>query len=219
MTGLRFIIFCLLSLSIGSAQAQIDSGSLNAQGENPFQQLTPSSLERKEKPPISLSIPLKERDKKMMMPEPSKEQEPLLDMTANDGLIDHIKGKAPRGFEKDKEPTSEFARDQFLGDLKTGGEYVSVKYRDHEYVDGDVIRVYVNGDVVQSQVLLGGSFGGFTLRLEEGFNKIEFEALNQGSSGPNTAELHIYDDNGFIVSAKEWNLLTGYRASVIVQKD
>jgi hypothetical protein len=72
---------------------------------------------------------------------------------------------------------------------------------------------------VQSQVFLGGSFSGFTLRLEQGFNRIEFEALNQGSSGPNTAELHIYDDNGFIVSAKEWNLLTGYRASVIVQKE
>jgi hypothetical protein len=201
-----------------SAVAQIDAGSLNAQGENPFQQMTPTTLERSDKPPVSLAIPLKDRDKKMMMPEP-KQEDPLLDMTAQDGLIDHVPGQAPRGFEKDKEPTTEFARDQFLGDLKTGGDFVSVKYRDHEYVDGDLIRVYVNGDVVQSQVFLGGSFSGFTLRLEQGFNRIEFEALNQGSSGPNTAELHIYDDNGFIVSAKEWNLLTGYRASVIVQKE
>ena len=64
------------------------------------------------------------------MPEP-KQEDPLLDMTAQDGLIDHVPGQAPRGFEQDKEPTTEFASDQFLGDLKTGGDFVSVKYRDH----------------------------------------------------------------------------------------
>ncbi|MFT7157938.1 MAG: hypothetical protein ACI8Q1_002963, partial [Parvicella sp.] len=45
-----------------------------------------------------------------------------------------------------------------------------------------------------------------------------FEALNQGDSGPNTAELHVYDDKGMLVSAHEWNLLTGNKASIIVYK-
>jgi len=106
-----------------------------------------------------------------------------------------------------------------LCDVKTGSKFVSVKYRDHEYVDGDRIRIYVNKDIVQSSVYLGGSFSGFTLTLEEGENEIVFEALNQGSSGPNTAELHVYDDNGTIISAKEWNLLTGHRATIKVIKE
>jgi hypothetical protein len=73
--------------------------------------------------------------------------------------------------------------------------------------------------VVQSSVFLGASFSGFTLSLQPGANRIEFEAINQGSSGPNTAELHVYNEKGLIISAKEWNLLTGYKASVLVIKD
>ena len=60
---------------------------------------------------------------------------------------------------------------------------------------------------------------GLIWHLEPGFNKIDFQALNQGESGPNTAELHVYDDNGVLVSAHEWNLLTGYKATVIVVKE
>ncbi|MEZ4875415.1 MAG: hypothetical protein R2793_08190 [Flavobacteriaceae bacterium] len=142
-----------------------------------------------------------------------------MDITKTDNFLDTKTNKAPKAFTKDKEPTQEFAKDMFLGDVKTGGTFVSVQYRDHEYVDGDMIRVYVNGDIVQSSVTLNSSFAGFTLNLVKGVNRIEFEALNQGSSGPNTAELHVYDDKGLIISAKKWNLLTGYKASIIVSKE
>ena len=55
--------------------------------------------------------------------------------------------------------------------------------------------------------------------LVEGINKIEFVALNQGESGPNTAEFQVFDDNGVLVSSKKWNLLTGVTASIILIKD
>ena len=198
--------------------AQIDGSSSNESGENPFFQAVPSSLSNEKRPPVSLTIPFKDRDPKMQFPAASETPEKL-DMTASDDLLDYLPGKAPKAFKKDKEPRPEFARDQDLGDVNTSGDFVQIKYRDHEYVDGDLIRVYVNGDVVQSRVFLGGSFSGFTLSLQPGANRIEFEAINQGSSGPNTAELHVYNEKGFIISAKEWNLLTGYKASVLVIKD
>lgn len=212
------LIFGLMVLLSGVCLSQIDGAILNTTGENPFFQPTPSSLVPENKPPVSLTIPFKDRDPKMQFPPPSQEPQQL-DMTASDGLLDYIPGKAPKAFQKDKEPRPEFARDQDLGDVTTSGDFVQVKYRDHEYVDGDLIRVYVNGDIVQSSVFLGGSFSGFTLSLQPGANRIEFEAINQGSSGPNTAELHVYNEKGFIISAKEWNLLTGYKASVLVIKD
>lgn len=202
----------------GVSFGQIDGSTTNASGENPFFRPTATSLVPENKPPISLTIPFKDRDPKMQFPPPSQETKQL-DMTASDGLLDHIPGKAPKAFQKDKEPRPEFARDQDLGDVTTSGDFVQIKYRDHEYVDGDLIRVYVNGDVVQSSVFLGASFSGFTLSLQPGANRIEFEAINQGSSGPNTAELHVYNEKGLIISAKEWNLLTGYKASVLVIKD
>ena len=91
--------------------------------------------------------------------------------------------------------------------------------RDHEYVDGDRIRVFVNEDVVRSDISLNSSFTTIKLPLQKGINTVDFEALNQGTSGPNTAELHVYDDKGQLISAKEWNLGTGYRASFIVIKE
>ena len=219
LSGIRTqLTIGLISMICGVSFGQIDGSTSNASGENPFFRPTPTSLVPENKPPISLTIPFKDRDPKMQFPPPSQETKQL-DMTASDGLLDHIPGKAPKAFQKDKEPRQEFARDQDLGDMTTSGDFVQIKYRDHEYVDGDLIRVYVNGDVVQSSVFLGASFSGFTLSLQPGANRIEFEAINQGSSGPNTAELHVYNEKGLIISAKEWNLLTGYKASVLVIKD
>ena len=219
ISGMRTQLTIGLILMIcGVSFGQIDGSTSNTSGENPFFRPTPTSLVPENKPPISLTIPFKDRDPKMLFPPPSQETKQL-DMTVSDGLLDHIPGKAPKAFQKDKEPRPEFARDQDLGDVTTSGDFVQIKYRDHEYVDGDLIRVYVNGDVVQSSVFLGASFSGFTLSLQPGANRIEFEAINQGSSGPNTAELHVYNEKGFIISAKEWNLLTGYKASVLVIKD
>jgi len=57
------------------------------------------------------------------------------------------------------------------------------------------------------------------VNLQEGFNSIQFVALNQGSSGPNTAELRILSEKGEMLAKKEWNLLTGAKAELIVVKN
>ena len=49
--------------------------------------------------------------------------------------------------------------------------------------------------------------------------KIDFEALNQGTSGPNTAEFRVYDDKGTLVSASQWNLGTGFKATILLVKE
>ena len=208
--------FVLCSV-FGYAQLETNTNSVEFEVEDTNVN-NPTGLELPARKKLGLTKPKDERDPKSNMSLGNTEPEPF-DMRKTDGLLENNKGKTPKAFTKDKEPLPQYAKDQFLGDVKTGAAFVTVKYRDHEYVDGDLIRVYVNQDVVQSQVYLGGSFSGFVLNLQPGANRIEFEALNQGSSGPNTAELHVYDENGFIISAKEWNLLTGRRASIIVIKE
>lgn len=148
-----------------------------------------------------------------------KETEKQIDMQNGDGLIDY-KGtnKTPKYFTKDKEITPDYGKDQYLGDFKTTAKRATFMYRDHEYVDGDMIRVYVNGDIVIPQARLEGSFRGFDVDLQDGFNKIDFQALNQGSSGPNTAQLNIYDEIGNLLMSYEWNLLTGNKATAILVK-
>jgi len=148
-----------------------------------------------------------------------KEKEKQIDMQNGDGLLEYSgTNKAPKYFTKDKEEKPEYGKDQYLGDFKTTAKKATFMYRDHEFVDGDMIRIYVNGEIAIPQARLEGSFRGFDLPLQDGFNKIDFEALNQGSSGPNTAQLNIYDEIGNLLASYEWNLLTGNKATAIVVK-
>lgn len=107
---------------------------------------------------------------------------------------------------------------QFLGEFRTSAKKVNIIYRDHMYPDGDLIRVYVNDDIIHPSVLLTSGYNGFFLNLEPGINKIDFLALNQGESGPNTAEFQVIDDKGQIISKNTWNLATGVKASIILTK-
>lgn len=148
-----------------------------------------------------------------------KEKEKQIDMQNGDGLLEYSgTNKAPKYFSKDKEEKPEYGKDQYLGDFKTKAKKATFMYRDHEFVDGDMIRIYVNGEIAIPRARLEGSFRGFDLPLQDGFNKVDFEALNQGTSGPNTAQLNIYDEVGNLLASYEWNLLTGNKATAIIVK-
>ncbi len=120
---------------------------------------------------------------------------------------------------KDKEAKEEYKNDQSLGNVITQGNFVEVYCRDHEYVDGDKVKIIVNGQLIVPSVTLSGGFRPVLVTLQDGFNSIQFVALNQGSSGPNTAELRVLNDKGEQLAKKEWNLLTGAKAELIVVKN
>lgn len=147
-----------------------------------------------------------------------EEEKKPFSMTTDNGLMKYQpENFKPKAF-KDKEIKEEFRRDQYLGDIVTGGSIVELYCRDHEYVDGDKVRVYVNGEIIHNSISLGAGYYPILVRLSTGFNNIEFEALNQGTSGPNTAELRVFDENGLEVAKKEWNLLTGSKANMVIVK-
>ena len=107
----------------------------------------------------------------------------------------------------------------YLGDVKTSSAFVGIVCRDHEYVDGDRVKIYANDKVIDPNILLTGSFKGVNLTLDKGFNRLDFEALNQGTSGPNTAQVDVYDDMGKLIYSNKWLLSTGSKASLIIVKD
>lgn len=119
----------------------------------------------------------------------------------------------------DRNDGARYRNNQDLGTFKTKSKGAKIRYRDAEFVDGDMIRISLNGVVIKESVVLEGYSQGFDLILKDGFNKIDFEALNQGTSGPNTAAFDVYDDKGNVISSSEWNLGTGFRASIIIVKD
>lgn len=158
----------------------------------------------------------KNEDKKFIF----KETEKPFSMIDNDGL------KSPSEiFEKrwNKEAAKggiiKTMSDQFLGEHKVDTKFVNIVCRDHEYPDGDRVQILINGVIIKKSLLLTSNYRRVEVNLIQGKNTIEIVALNQGESGPNTAEFVVYDDKGSVVSSKEWNLLTGVKAIIIFNNE
>jgi hypothetical protein len=109
--------------------------------------------------------------------------------------------------------------DNFLGQFRVGTKIVSIACRDHEYPDGDLVRIWLNDRIAVESILLDVDFKEVKLELTEGINKIEIEALNQGTSGPNTAQFIMYDANKGVITNNKWNLTTGAKAKLIILKE
>ncbi len=105
-----------------------------------------------------------------------------------------------------------------LGKLETDSNSIRIICRDHSFVDGDRVKLYVNEEVIRRSITLKAGYYSVDVQLKDGFNRIDIEALNQGSSGPNTAEFKVLDEKGQLLADKEWNILTGYIATLVVMK-
>ncbi|APZ47634.1 hypothetical protein BW723_15650 [Polaribacter reichenbachii] len=109
--------------------------------------------------------------------------------------------------------------DQDLGSFRTSSKSVNIICRDFQYPDGDRVTIYVNDVPLIYNILLKTSYQKFNIPLNVGINKIAFKALNQGTSGPNTAAFKVYNDAGMLISSNEWNLATGAKATLVIAKD
>lgn len=121
-----------------------------------------------------------------------------------------------------KESNSEgvfYRRNQYLGSFKIKTLSSTIRCRDAAFVDGDKIKVYLNGKIIEPEVVMDGTFKDFKIKLENGANRIDFEALNEGFASPNTAELQVFDDLGVVISSSQWNVGTGYKATIILVKE
>ncbi|AOW10455.1 hypothetical protein [Flavobacterium gilvum] len=112
-----------------------------------------------------------------------------------------------------------YRQNQFLGSFKTQALTAKIRYRDAAFLDGDKVKVYLNDKVIVPEVVLEGDFKGFEIKLEKGINRVDIEALNEGFASPNTAQFEVYDDKGVAVMNDQWNVGTGYKASIIIIKE
>jgi len=121
--------------------------------------------------------------------------------------------------ENDNKDLSKYMRDFFLGELRTKSKVVIIKCRDHEYVDGDRIAITINNMVIHPNLVLGGSYYTVDVDLIEGDNTINFIALNEGESSPNTAEVKVFDPDGKLLASNHWLIRTGFKASLSILKE
>jgi len=111
-----------------------------------------------------------------------------------------------------------FRRNQYFGDFKTDSDAIEVAVRDPQAIDGDYIKITQDGKTIYERIFLDANFKILSIPLHQGLNRIEFIALNEGSSFPNTGAFLIRD-KGKGIYQEEWNLSTGFNASFIIVKE
>lgn len=80
-----------------------------------------------------------------------------------------------------------------LTDVTVSRNAVTLTFWDHGQVDGDIINIYLNGQLIKADLKLDGSRQSFPVTLMSGQNIFEVEAVNEGSVSPNTASVKISD--------------------------
>ncbi len=228
---LAVILFCLV-FSLGNAQIDRSNNSFAIPAEDVKDTKADNSL--KIKPSKKASNEVKKDDssdedfisnevyKPKPLPKKKAEQFTLIEKNKFKNPAQQFTKSLKRQLklEEDRERKNNGSTvNQFLGQYSTSAKIVNIIYRDHGAQDGDMIRVYVNEKIVVSRVMLTNQVNGLNLVLDQGINKIDFYALNQGSAGPNTAEFRILDEKGDVISANQWNLATGVKATVILLKE
>ena len=213
----KYIVFLVISfLIVGYTYSQENSNNssgLNFSSSNSQSENSLLNLKKKDNPFLKK---LENKNKKDFFPDANvKEKRPERFINSNDLYLSRLNRKKTES----NKNINKFKVDQFLGEIRNDGDYVSIILRDHEYPDGDLIKVQINEDVVMPAILLTEKAKGFKLDLKSGFNVVDFVALNQGSSGPNTAEIIVYDDQGKLVGTNRWNLATGVKATYIIYKN
>ena len=75
--------------------------------------------------------------------------------------------------------------------LVTSENTISVCIYDKNRLDGDVVSIYINGELVKENITVTKTKYEFTITLQEGSNLIVMEAINLGTVPPNTAGISI----------------------------
>lgn len=228
MTKILVLLVFLLSITALNAQVDRSSNSFAIPAEEVRDPKADNSLNIK---PQDIKLNSKESDEEIVITEVYKPKAKKNETKEPFSIIEKDNFKNPAQqfaktlkkqlvFEEERERKNNGSTvNQFLGQYSTSAKRVNIIYRDYGAQDGDMIRVYVNEKIVVSRVLLTNQVKGLDLVLAEGINKIDFYALNQGTSGPNTAEFRVLDEKGDVISSNQWNLATGVKATIILLKE
>jgi len=229
---LKFAIFLFLCISL-QVNAQIDNGQKSVpipaeENKDEKKEITPVHIliKPEEKPSLTnkkdniSGIPIKNR----VTMKPSEKEFSMMDKS---DLIDPGKiyeekwadEKRKKELEIYENIPPELLGDQFLGDFKITGNMVKVICRDFGEEDGDLIKVLLNDKVIIARLVLTHGYKSFQIPLEQGINKIDFFALNQGALGFNTAEFQLFDETDMKISKNTWFLATAKKATLVLIKE
>lgn len=210
------IIAVLCCVGLTSLQAQIDrntGGILIKAEEN--KEAENSSLRSKTSPSLSKTnngFTVLPKSESSISKDDSKK---MVDMTPQKSkFIDQRYDIQPKWSEENFPVEEVFTGDKNLGTIKTTSKYVEVFFRDYGNVDGDIIQVYLNKELVEGNITLSGGYKVMLIDIKPGISILDFKAVSMGLFAPNTAELKVIDSNGHVVMDRYWSLATGNKATI-----
>ena len=210
------IIAVLCCVGLTSLQAQIDrntGGILIKAEEN--KEAENSSLRSKTSPSLSKTnngFTVLPKSESSISKDDSKK---MVDMTPKKSkFIDQRYDIQPKWSEENFPVEEVFTGDRNLGTIKTTSKYVEVFFRDYGNVDGDIIQVYLNKELIEGNITLSGGYKVMLIDIKPGISILDFKAVSMGLFAPNTAELKVIDSNGQVVMDRYWSLATGNKATI-----
>lgn len=111
-----------------------------------------------------------------------------------------------------------YKKDYLLATYKCSTAIAKFALKDFGDPDGDVVRIWLNGEIIIDAINLESGFREIKLDLRNGQNLLVIEALNEGIVSPNTAQFTIFNDKGAVIGNNLSGLLTNVKATIIIDK-
>jgi hypothetical protein len=111
-----------------------------------------------------------------------------------------------------------YKKDYLLATYKCSTTIAKFALKDFGDPDGDVVRIWLNDEIVINAITLESGYKEIELNLRNGQNLLVIEALNEGIVSPNTAQFSIFNDKGVMIGNNLSGLLTNVKATIIINK-
>lgn len=111
-----------------------------------------------------------------------------------------------------------YKKDYLLATYKCSTTIAKFALKDFGEPDGDVVRIWLNDEIVINAITLENGYREIQLNLRNGQNLLVIEALNEGIVSPNTAQFSIFNDKGEMIGNNLSGLLTNVKATIIINK-
>lgn len=208
---LNIALFVLLS---GGVFAQFDTGKRSVGIAPVTPKAAPKEVQKPDENQKSTVLP------EVFKPESNKplvEEKPL-SLTPSNEFMSNSR-EFTKVFENELNKIKPQRKKQSLGTIKVKTKSVYIRCRDSQAIDGDQIRITWNETLIANRLTLTGGFQGIELQLDKGYNYIDFKVINEGDSGPNTAQYEIVDKAGNVLANAFWDMNSGDTATMVLIRE
>ena len=214
----HFILFSFIVLLSTQVNAQLDNSSNSTKkGTSKGLLAVPSKTTKK---PTSLDLTNKSGFKTAFKKEQKIRKEKQAEIAFNKkGIITpELLRKITLEKQTEKHNIKTPLIDKDLGIFRTKSKNLIITSFDFGMYDGDIISITINNKKIIDRYTLTHQKKTFVIPINEGFNRLEILAEDEGQLRPNTGAFTVIDDFNQIVISDLWSLAKGAKVIALVYR-